>query len=143
MTLAYACLLVVLLLPYVWTVVAKASAPHYDNRDPRGWLARQDNPRVRRANAAQQNAFEALPGFIAAVLVAQLAGVRPAWIGWLALAFVVFRVLHGLFYVANNHRMRSMVWFGGLLCVLALLVLALVQAVSTNGRSAPALGARC
>lgn len=127
MTLAYACLLIALVLPYVWTMVAKASAPNYDNRDPRGWLAKQDNPRVRRANAAQQNAFEALPSIIAAVLVAQLAGVAPAHIGWLALGFIVFRILHGLFYVANNHKMRSLVWFGGLLCVLALFVLALLR----------------
>ena len=46
---AYWCVLVAALLPYVWTTVAKASGERYDNRDPRGWVARQSDPRVHRA----------------------------------------------------------------------------------------------
>ena len=129
MTLAYACVLIAALLPYIWAVAAKLTGDgRYDNRDPRTWLAKQENGRSRRANAAQLNAFEAFPAFAAAVVVAQLAGVDPRRIGWLALAFVVLRVLHGLFYMANNPRARSLVWFGGFGCVLALFGWALVQA---------------
>ena len=98
------------------------------DRDPRSWLAQQQSGRSRRANAAQANGFEAFPAFAAAVIIAQLAGVDPQRIGWLALAFVAFRVLHGLFYVANNHRMRSLVWFGGMGCVVTLYGSALLQA---------------
>lgn len=127
MTIAYACILIAALLPYVWTVVAKTSAPKFDNRDPRRWLARQDNPRVQRANNAQLNAFEAFAPFAAAVLMAQLAGVDPQRITWLAVAFVVLRLLHGLTYVAGLHLARSLVWFAALGCVLALMGSAIAQ----------------
>ena len=127
MTLAYACILVAALLPYVWTVVAKSAAPKFDNRDPRAWLAKQENPKVHRANAAQLNAFEAFAPFAAAVLMAQLAGVDPARITQLAVAFVALRLLHGLFYVGNKPKFRSLVWVAGLACVLALMGLAVAE----------------
>src|SRR5690606_25419683 len=76
MSIAYWCILVAALLPYVWAFVAKRG-PRYDNHDPRGWLAKQDDPRARRANAAHLNAFEAFAPFAAAVLMAQAAGVDP------------------------------------------------------------------
>lgn len=118
---AYWCVLIAALLPYLWTVVAKAGGQRYDNRDPRAWIARQDNPRLQRANAAQLNAFEAFPAFAASVLMAQLAGVDVARIALLAMVFVGLRVLHGVFYVTNIHLMRSLVWFGGIICVLTLM----------------------
>jgi uncharacterized MAPEG superfamily protein len=127
MTLAYLCLLVAALLPYVWIGVAKTGAPRYDNRDPRGWLDKQDSPRVRRATAAQHNAFEAFAPFAAGVLMAQFAGADPAWINALALAFVGLRVLHGLLYLGNRHSLRSLVWLAALACVVALMVMAIVR----------------
>lgn len=127
MTIAYACILIVALLPYLWTAVAKAGAQQYDNRDPRGWLARQDNPRVKRASAAHQNAFEALPAFAAGVLMAQFAGVDPPRIAMLALAFTTLRVLHGIFYIANLAPLRSLAWLGGMGCMLALMGQAIVR----------------
>ncbi|MGY0504743.1 MAPEG family protein [Luteimonas sp. e5] len=128
MTLAYACVLIAAFLPYVWTVVAKqGGSGRFDNREPRLWLEQQDNPRVRRADAAQKNAFEAFPAFAAAVLMAQLAGVDAQRIGWLAAVFVVMRVLHGVFYVGNKSNLRSLVWFAGFVCVIALLVMAVLQ----------------
>lgn len=127
MTIAYCCILLAALLPYVWTVIAKSSAPKFDNRDPRRWLARQDNPRVQRANNAQLNAFEAFAPFAAGVLMAQLAGVDPQRITWLAIAFLVLRLLHGVFYLTGTHRARSLVWFAGLGCVIALMVQAAMR----------------
>lgn len=118
---AYWCVLIAALLPYCWTVVAKAGGKRYDNRDPRAWMARQDDPHRQRANAAQLNAFEAFPAFAASVLMAQLAGVDVARIALLALVFVGLRLLHGVFYIANLHLLRSLVWFGGLICVLTLM----------------------
>ena len=128
MTLAYACVLIVALLPYVWTVIAKRTASgRFDNRDPRQWLEKQENPRVRRANAAQKNAFEAFPAFAAGVVMAQLAGVDPRTIGWIGVVFVISRVLHGVFYVGNQAPMRSLVWFVGFACVVSLLVMATLR----------------
>jgi uncharacterized MAPEG superfamily protein len=122
---AYFCVLLAALLPYVWTTVAKASGERYDNRDPRGWLARQTNPRVHRANSAQLNAFEAFAPFAAAVLMAQLAGVNEWRIAVLSIAFVVLRLLHGVIYTLGmKHSLRSLVWFAALGCVVLLMVLA-------------------
>lgn len=127
MTIAYLCILVAALLPYIWVGIAKFGGSRYDNRDPRGWLAKQDDPRTTRAYNAQLNAFEAFASFAAAVLMAQLAGVDPARINQLAIAFVAFRVLHGLFYIGNKPAFRSLTWLAALLCVVALMVLAIAR----------------
>jgi uncharacterized MAPEG superfamily protein len=124
---AYRCILIAALLPYVWVTIAKASGERYDNREPRAWQAKQDNPRSQRANAAQLNAFEAFVPFAAAVLMAQFAGVDPPRIAMLAIGFVLLRVLHGVFYVAGVHALRSLVWFGGFAVVLWLMVLAALK----------------
>lgn len=125
---AYWCVLVAALLPYVWTVLAKSRGEPYDNREPRAWLARQGDPRVQRANAAQLNAFEAFPAFAAGVLLADVAGVPDGRIALLAVVFVAARVLHGIFYVAGVAAARSLVWFVGLACVVALLAQAAMAA---------------
>ena len=122
MAIAYWCILIAALLPYLWVAVAKAGGKRYDNRDPRGWLAKQDNPRVIRANGAQLNAWEAFAPFAASVLMAQAAGVPAGDIGNLAVAFVVLRVLHGVFYVGNYHYLRSLAWAGGMGVVVTLMV---------------------
>lgn len=125
---AYWCVVIAALLPYLWTTVAKASGERYDNRDPRGWVARQTNPRVHRANAAQLNAFEAFAPFAAAVVLAQLAGVPESRIAMLAIAFVVFRFLHGVVYTLGlKHSLRSLAWFAALACVVWLLVAAALR----------------
>lgn len=127
MATAYACILIAALLPYLWTTIAKLSGARYDNRDPRAWLAKQDAPRVQRANNAQLNAFEAFAPFAAAVLMAQLAGVDAPRITTLAIAFVALRLAHGIVYVAGIHLLRTLAWFGGLACVLGLMGLAIAQ----------------
>lgn len=132
LALAYGCVLIAALLPYVWIAVAKAGAHRYDNRDPRGWIARQTGARVVRANAAHLNAFEAFPAFAAGVLMAQLAGVPAPRIALLALVFVAARVLHGVFYLTDRDTLRSLAWFAGLGCVIALLG----QAVAAAARAA-------
>lgn len=119
---AYWCVLIAALLPYVWVSVAKAGGTRYDNRDPRGWLARQDDPRSVRANAAQLNAFEAFAPFAVGVVLAQLAGVPGDRIAWIAVVFLGLRILHGIAYIANQHRLRSLAWAAGLLSVLMLLM---------------------
>lgn len=118
---AYWCVLIAALLPYLWVSIAKASAPRYDNRDPRGWIEQQQAPRVKRAYNAHSNAFEAFAPFAAGVALAQLAEVAPERIAMLAVGFVALRVLHGFAYVADLAALRSLAWFGAMACVIALL----------------------
>ncbi|WP_223807337.1 MAPEG family protein [Montanilutibacter psychrotolerans] len=125
---AYWCVLIAAVLPYLWVAVAKGGGERYNNRDPRGWLARQDNPRVHRANGAQLNSYEAFAPFAAGVVLAQISGVPADRIALLAVAFVVLRVLHGIFYIADKHALRSLCWFAAFACVLALLAQAALAA---------------
>ena len=125
---AYWCVLIAALLPYVWVAIAKANGERYNNRDPRGWLARQTDPVVHRANGAQLNSYEAFAPFAAAVVLAQLAGVAADRIALLAILFVVFRILHGLIYVAGwQHALRSLVWTAAFVGVVILFVQAALQ----------------
>lgn len=127
MSTAYWSVLIAALLPYVWIAIAKAR-PGYNNRNPRAWAARSDNYLVQRANAAHLNAFENFAPFAAGVVLAQLAGVEAQTINALAVAFVVFRVLHGLLYVGDKPLLRSLAWLGGFACAAALIVLAALRA---------------
>ena len=127
MSIAYWCILIAAVLPFVWVGVAKSGAPGYNNKDPRGWVAKQDAFRVRNAYNAHLNAFEAFPTFAAAVLMAQFAGVDPGHANLLAMAFIGFRILHGVFYIAAKAAIRSVVWMGGFACTVALMVLAALK----------------
>jgi uncharacterized MAPEG superfamily protein len=127
LTIAHVCILVACLLPIVCAGIAKAgrfgvprSQGGYDNHDPRAWLAQQSGYRAR-ANAAQANSFEALPLFIAGVLVAHQTQAAQGLVNGLALAFVALRVAYIAMYVADRQAARSVVWLLGVLCSVALL----------------------
>jgi uncharacterized MAPEG superfamily protein len=123
MTLAYWCVLFAGLMPLIFTGIAKVSAGRYDNRDPRGWQSRLSGMPLR-AHAAHLNSFEALPLFVAGVIIAHLAGAEQARIDLLALAFVLLRVSYGFCYLAGWPWLRSSVWLLALLCNIALFVIA-------------------
>jgi len=127
LAIAYWCVLIAAILPLVWSWVAKAGGEKFDNHDPRGWLSRQHDPRSIRANAAQQNAYEAFAPFAAAVVLAQLAGVDAEWIASLSVVFIAARIAHGLLYLGDRATLRSLAWTLGFACIAALLVLAAVQ----------------
>ena len=118
---AYWCVFAAALLPYIWVGIAKAGGRRYDNRDPRGWLAKQDAPRSIRANAAQLNAFEAFPAFAAGVILADIAGVADERIALLSVVFVAARIAHGLFYITGQATLRSLAWLVGIACAFALI----------------------
>lgn len=115
-TVANLCILAACALPIVCAGIAKRSGfgrrrkdGGYDNHDPRGWLAQQTGL-ARRADAAQQNGFEALPLFIAGVLVAQQGGAAQGTVDALALAFVIARIGYIAAYLADRQLARSAVW---------------------------------
>lgn len=126
-SLAYWCLLVAALLPIACSWLAKAGLlgkPRreggFDNTNPRNWLARQKDWRAR-ANAAQANSFEALPLFMAAVIIAHQLGANQAYLDILAFLFVVLRILYVMMYVADMPRARSIVWSVALLVNITIL----------------------
>ena len=120
MTVALWCVLAVALLPILCTGIAKiAAGSRYDNRNPREWLSRLQGLPAR-ANAAQQNSWEALAMFSAAVFAAHLAHAPQARVDQLALAFVVVRLAYIGCYLADVAALRSIVWMLGLGLVVAL-----------------------
>jgi len=78
-----------------------------------------------RAYAAQQNAWEALAVFGAAVLVAHLAGADPRQSALASSIFVVARLLHGPMYITDRAPLRTAVFVVGLACCVWLFVLAI------------------
>jgi uncharacterized MAPEG superfamily protein len=111
-------------LPILWTGLAKLSGGDFAaaaNHAPREFLDRLSGWR-KRAHWAQLNAFEAFPPFAAAVIIAHLRHVPQTRLDLLAVAFVALRLLHGAFYIADQARLRSLVWFGSVVCVIALFV---------------------
>ena len=124
MTIAYWCVLIAAILPYVFTALAKYGGPGgYSNHHPRDSLHAMTGWR-KRAHGAQLNAFEAFAPFAAAVIIAQITGADQLRVDQLAIAFIAFRVLHGVFYIADRPAIRSAIWTLGFLCVLGIFALA-------------------
>lgn len=113
---AFWCVLLACLLPIVCAWLSKRGMfgvsrkqGGYDNHNPRQWLATQSGVRAR-ANAAQANSFEALPLFIAAVLMAHELKANQGVVDILAALFVMLRIIYIMMYVADAAAVRSAVW---------------------------------
>jgi len=115
MTIALYCVLAAGLMPYLWTGVAKARGPRYNNVNVRLWQSKLEGV-AQRAHATHLNSFEAFPLFAAAVLVAQMNGADQAHVDMLALSFTGLRLVYGVLYLANQASLRSLVWLAALAC---------------------------
>ena len=117
-------ILIACLLPYLFAVIAKMAGgfKSEDNQNPRSFLANTTGLAAR-ANAAQQNSFESLPLFIAAILLAEYMVIPQFIIMTFGIAYLVFRLLYGLCYLANWATLRSIIWLLSLLCPICLLLL--------------------
>ncbi|MFW1800396.1 MAPEG family protein [Acinetobacter nematophilus] len=117
-------ILIACLLPYVFTIIAKVSGGFKvtDNQNPREFLAKATGLSAR-ANAVQQNSFESLPLFIAAVLMAEYMVVSQHLIMMLGIAYIVLRIIYGICYLANISALRSIIWFLSMACPIILLLL--------------------
>ena len=121
MTIAYWCVFIAALLPYLIVVIAKASKD-FDNHAPRAQLASAHGWR-KRLDWAHLNAFEAFAPFAAAVIIAQQLHAPQQQIDGLALAFIGLRILHPLFYALDKPTLRSVTWAGAYICVFALFLI--------------------
>ena len=121
------CLVITALLPYALSTLGgyfrQKQFGTLDNKNPRAQESALEGAGAR-VQAAQENAWEALPVFAVAVIVAHLAGADPDRSATAALVFVATRILHPIFYVANLDLLRSLVFLVGLANVIWLFVLA-------------------
>jgi uncharacterized MAPEG superfamily protein len=130
-TVAYWCVLLAALLPYLCAGLAKSgglgrprSQGGYDNHEPRAWLAGLTDWHAR-ANAAQANSFESLPFFIGAVIIAHQLGAAQTRLDILAMLFVTLRIIYIAMYVAGLAAIRSAIWAAALLVNIAILLSAI------------------
>ncbi len=129
MAISHACILLACLLPIACSGIAKSRGfgkarreGGYDNHNPRAWLEQLQGFQAR-ANAAQLNSFEALPVFIAGVLIAEHVGAAQATVDALAMGFIACRLGYVAAYVADKPALRSVLWILGLACCVALFFL--------------------
>ena len=127
-TVAYWCVLVAALLPYLCAYLAKSAGfgkPRrqggYDNHDPRAWLGKLTDWHAR-ANAAQANSFEALPFFTGAVVIAHQLAAPQTIVDILAVLFVTLRIIYIAMYVAGLPTMRSAMWAAAFLVNIGILL---------------------
>jgi uncharacterized MAPEG superfamily protein len=122
MTIAYWCILISIIYPYLFTVLAK-SGGRYDNVDPRTYLQNLSGWH-KRANAVQQNSFEINPAFWIAMTIALLSNAHKASIDHLAIGYIATRLVYGASYVGNIPRLRTLSFFASLFCIVKLISLA-------------------
>ena len=120
MPLAYWCVLVAALLPVI--IVGFAKSGGGDNHHPRDNVGQLSGAR-RRAYAAHLNAYENFPFFAAAVIIAITQGATPATVNMLAVIYLLLRILHAAFYVADQATLRSTAFALGWAVNIAIFVL--------------------
>ena len=113
MTTALWCVFIAGLLPYIAALASKIGAADFDNNEPRLWLAKQQGHRAR-ANAAQQNSFEAFAYFAAAVIIAHITRGQQAQVDTLAMVFIAARIAYIIVYMGGWGTIRSLVWAVGI-----------------------------
>ena len=120
------CLLIVAVLPYICAGVgARYRIQQLGSLDAK-------HPRVQalelrdiaaRAYAAQANAWEAVGFFTVAVVINHLAGGDAESSANAAIVYVIARVLHAVFYIANMAPARTAVFAVSLGCIVRLIQL--------------------
>lgn len=113
-------------LPFVFAVIAKllGGFKAEDNANPRQFLQGL-NGAAARANAVQQNSYESLPIFLAAVLIAMLFFVPQSVVNNLAWMYVLIRVGYGVAYISNLALFRSILWALSMACCVLLFYLSI------------------
>ena len=117
-------IIIACLLPYVFTVVAKMAGgfKREDNQNPREFLAKTTGLAAR-ANAVQQNSFESLPLFIAAVLMAEYMVIPQVVVMMFGIAYIVLRIIYGICCLSDWAILRSIVRMLSLLCPICILLM--------------------
>ncbi len=123
MTIAFWCVLLAALMPFVLAGISKAGDKTFNNRRPRDWYETVSGYR-KRAWWAQQNSFEAFPFFAAAVIIAHVAEANQTTIDVLAITFIAARIAYATCYLADIHLVRSLFWLLGLGVTVALFIVA-------------------
>ncbi len=119
---------VLIYLPFLVVGYARVQVG-YDIAAPRAMFDKLP-PYAQRATWAHQNAFEAFMIFAAAALMAYVTGVNSPIAMGAAIAFVLARLFHSVFYIINVPLARSFMFGIGSICWATLIVFSLLKASS-------------
>jgi uncharacterized MAPEG superfamily protein len=104
-------LLCLCVLPYIFAVIShyyrQKQLGKVDNQYPREQYTHLKGAGAR-AVAAQQNAWEALAIYSAALLAVVASGLDVKYLTEAALIVLIGRLLHGVFYLTNLDKLRSL-----------------------------------
>ena len=126
MTFAYFSIFLFALFNLFCSVAAKKAANMHaaENHNPREILARATG-KAARLNAAQQNGYEMLPLYAAAVIIAHATGeAAQSTVNTLSTAFLLLRAAYIWAYAQDKAALRSNIWYGCLICIVALFIAA-------------------
>ena len=127
MTFAYFSILIFALFNSLCSLLAKKSARLLDaeaNREPRRHRA-QASGKAARLFAAEQNGYEMLPLYAAAVIIAHATGeAAQSTVNILSAVFLLLRVAYIWAYAQDKAALRSNIWYGCLMCIVALFIAA-------------------
>ena len=126
MTFAYFSILLFALFNLFCSVAAKKAANMHaaENHNPREILARATG-KAARLNAAQQNGYEMLPLYAAAVIIAHATGeAAQSTVNILSAPFLLLRAAYIWAYAQDKAALRSNIWYGCLMCIVALFIAA-------------------
>ena len=126
MTFAYFSILLFAFLNLFCSVAAKKAANMHaaENHNPREILARATG-KAARLNAAQQNGYEMLPLYAAAIIIAHATGeAAQGTINFWATLFLLSRIAYIWAYAQDKAALRSNIWYGCLMCIVALFIAA-------------------
>src|SRR5690606_40547990 len=103
MNTAISVLLLLCIFPFVMATIAgvyrRKQLGNYDNKNPRGQYAELTGVGAR-AVAAQQNCWEALAIYSAALLAVFVSGAQPTYLALAAMVVLACRILYCIFYFA-------------------------------------------
>ena len=126
MTFAYFSILLFALFNLFCAAAAKKAANMHaaENHNPREILARATG-KAARLNAAQQNGYEMLPLYAAAVIIAHATGeAAQSTVNILSALFLILRAAYIWAYAQDKAALRSNIWYGCLMCIVALFIAA-------------------
>ncbi|KAF7506123.1 hypothetical protein GJ744_012187 [Endocarpon pusillum] len=121
---------------YAGQLYEKASSRQFDNREPRSFtkmvmenqsIDSATKGRIIRAEGAQQNGFENI-GFFAAAVAGNLASLDTTWLNTLSVSYVISRILYNLIYINNTNAglaaTRTVTFISGTGMIWAIFILA-------------------
>ena len=92
MTIAYCCLIAVIVVTYTYTGLAKFAKGGYNNNCPREYISKLTGW-PKRAYWAHLNSLEVLPQFFGALIIAHIMKMPQLYIDISAISFLILRIL--------------------------------------------------